>query len=104
MARAFVDFTWYPRSVDDQHHHDDCETRTDFCFITITLFFFNLDNFTFLFSDAAYNFAFSLASSAILIPYVFSAFYQVKVAKNGIGYNAGERRTRDLIIGAVASI
>lgn len=60
--------------------------------------------FTFLFSDAAYNFAFSLASSAILIPYVFSAFYQVKVAKNGIGYNAGERRTRDLIIGAVASI
>ncbi|TCI21432.1 arginine-ornithine antiporter [Exiguobacterium sp. SL-9] len=60
--------------------------------------------FTFLFSDAAYNFAFSLASSAILIPYVFSAFYQVKVAKNGIGYNASERRTRDLIIGAVASI
>lgn len=60
--------------------------------------------FTFLFSDAAYNFAFSLASSAILIPYAFSAFYQVKVAKNGIGYNAGERRTRDLVIGAVASI
>ncbi|RHB49025.1 arginine-ornithine antiporter [Exiguobacterium sp. AM39-5BH] len=60
--------------------------------------------FTFLFSDAAYNFAFSLASSAILIPYAFSAFYQVKVAKNGIGYNAGERRTRDILIGAVASI
>ncbi|WP_214785023.1 arginine-ornithine antiporter [Exiguobacterium sp. s183] len=60
--------------------------------------------FTFLISDAAYNFAFSLASSAILIPYVFSAFYQVKVSKNGIGYSTGERRTRDLTIGLVASI
>lgn len=60
--------------------------------------------FTFLFSDAAYNFAFSLASSAILIPYAFSAFYQVKVAKNRIGYQASERNRRDLIIGMIASV
>lgn len=33
---------------------------------------------TFVVSDQAYNFAFSLASSAILIPYAFSAFYQLK--------------------------
>ncbi|WP_243096065.1 arginine-ornithine antiporter [Staphylococcus capitis] len=31
-----------------------------------------------LFTDSAYQFAFSLASSAILYPYMFSAFYQVK--------------------------
>ena len=31
-----------------------------------------------LFTDSAYQFAFSLASSAILIPYMFSAFYQLK--------------------------
>jgi arginine:ornithine antiporter/lysine permease len=33
---------------------------------------------TLVISDAAYTFAFSLASSAILIPYLFSAFYQFK--------------------------
>ncbi|MDI1796737.1 amino acid permease, partial [Staphylococcus aureus] len=31
-----------------------------------------------LFTQSAYQFAFSLASSAILYPYMFSAFYQVK--------------------------
>lgn len=34
---------------------------------------------TLLFTDTAYNFMFSLASSAILIPYMLSAFYQVKL-------------------------
>jgi arginine:ornithine antiporter/lysine permease len=33
---------------------------------------------TLVISDAAYTFTFSLASSAILIPYLFSAFYQFK--------------------------
>ena len=37
---------------------------------------------TFVVSDQAYNFAFSLASSAILIPYAFSAFYQLKHSLN----------------------
>lgn len=33
---------------------------------------------TFLFTEDAYNFSFSLASSAILIPYAFTALYQLK--------------------------
>ena len=55
---------------------------------------------TFLVSEQAYNFAFSLASSAILIPYAFSAFYQLK-------YSIQEKsadRTKNIIIGLVASI
>ncbi|MCT4779195.1 MULTISPECIES: arginine-ornithine antiporter [Exiguobacterium] len=59
--------------------------------------------FTFLISDAAYTFAFSLASSAILIPYAVSAFFQVKVSRGEIGYAPGEKRTRDLMLGLVAS-
>ncbi|WP_071459094.1 arginine-ornithine antiporter [Bacillus massilinigeriensis] len=52
---------------------------------------------TFLFSDKPYNFAFSLASSAILVPYLFSALYQVK-------YSMQEKETKQTAIGIVASI
>lgn len=55
---------------------------------------------TFLFTDKAYNFAFSLASSAILIPYAFSAFYQLK---HSILSN-NKDRTKNILIGLVASI
>lgn len=52
-----------------------------------------------LFTESAYQFAFSLASSAILIPYMFSAFYLVK-------YNIAQRETSMVrwITGGVASI
>ena len=52
-----------------------------------------------LFTDSAYQFAFSLASSAILIPYMFSAFYLVK-------YNIVQQETSipRWMIGGVASI
>ncbi|MCD8904145.1 arginine-ornithine antiporter [Staphylococcus chromogenes] len=52
-----------------------------------------------LFTESTYQFAFSLASSAILIPYMFSAFYLVK-------YNIIQRETSIArwVIGAVASI
>ena len=55
---------------------------------------------TFLFTESAYNLMFSLASSAILIPYAFSAFYQYK-------YTLGTKdpdRTKNLIVGVIASI
>ncbi|MCM3735815.1 arginine-ornithine antiporter [Bacillus cytotoxicus] len=55
---------------------------------------------TFVVSDQAYHFAFSLASSAILIPYAFSAFYQFKYS-----LQSGEKdRTRNIVIGLVASM
>jgi arginine:ornithine antiporter / lysine permease len=52
---------------------------------------------TLLFSDKPYNFAFSLASSAILIPYLFSALYQVK-------YSIEHKETKQIVIGVIASI
>ncbi|MGX7418389.1 arginine-ornithine antiporter [Carnobacterium gallinarum] len=58
--------------------------------------------FTFLISDRAYNFAFSLASSAILIPYAFTAFYQFKVSIKE--KKDQPHRLRNLIIGILASI
>lgn len=59
---------------------------------------------TFLISDQAYNFAFSLASSAILIPYLFSALYQFKLSYTGEFYQANENRTKDIILGIIASV
>ncbi|WP_414052469.1 arginine-ornithine antiporter [Macrococcus animalis] len=61
--------------------------------ILVQLFFLTL-----IFTDKAYNFAFSLASSAILIPYAFSAFYQVKYAMKH------KQSGKQLFIGIVASI
>ncbi|PLR76206.1 arginine-ornithine antiporter [Bacillus sp. V3-13] len=55
---------------------------------------------SFLFTEQAYNFAFSLASSAILIPYAFSAFYQYKYSLQ----NQHPDRTRNLLVGLIASI
>ncbi|MFJ7733146.1 arginine-ornithine antiporter [Lysinibacillus sp. NPDC097231] len=51
---------------------------------------------TLLFTETAYNFMFSLASSAILIPYMLSAFYQVKLTS--------KNNTKQLVIGIIASI
>lgn len=58
--------------------------------------------FTFLISDCAYNFAYSLATSAILIPYALTAFYQLKYSwQEPIGTQG---RTKNIIIGIFASI
>lgn len=59
---------------------------------------------TLLISDKAYQFAFSLASSAILVPYVFSGMYQLKLAWMGEAYRPEEKRTKDIVIGLVASL
>ena len=58
--------------------------------------------FTFLISESAYTFAFSLATTTILIPYAFTAFYQIKYSlqeKSGTPH-----RTLNITVGAVASI
>ena len=58
--------------------------------------------FTFLISGSAYTFAFSLATTTILIPYAFTAFYQIKYSlqeKSGTPH-----RTLNIAVGAVASI
>ncbi|MCH4394306.1 arginine-ornithine antiporter [Staphylococcus haemolyticus] len=53
-----------------------------------------------LFTDSAYQFAFSIASSAILIPYMFSAFYQLKYTIE----HKGHATVKQWAIGIIASI
>jgi len=58
--------------------------------------------FTFLISESAYVFAFSLATTTILIPYAFTAFYQVKYSlqeKKGTS-----RRAMNIVAGLIASV
>jgi len=53
-----------------------------------------------LISDKPYELTFALASSAVLIPYVFTAFYQVK-------YSLASKESdkyKNLIIGFIASL
>lgn len=56
-----------------------------------------------LFANSTYQALFYIASTAILIPYVFSGAYAAKLAITGEAYRAGERRTRDLVAGLVAT-
>lgn len=57
--------------------------------------------FTFLISESAYVFAFSLATTTILIPYALTAFYQIKYS---LQEKAGTpHRTLNIITGVVAS-
>jgi arginine:ornithine antiporter/lysine permease len=58
-----------------------------------------------LVSNATYQALISLATSMILIPYLFSAVYATRIALRGEGYAATEHtRTRDLLIGATATV
>lgn len=58
--------------------------------------------FTFLVSASAYNLGYSLATSTILIPYVLTALYQLKVSIQEKAGTPG--RTFNIVVGAVASI
>lgn len=55
-----------------------------------------------LVNDSTYTDLIYLATSLILLPYLWSALYQVKLAFTGESYAANENRTRDLLIGVVA--
>jgi arginine:ornithine antiporter / lysine permease len=58
-----------------------------------------------LFSQSAYVFFYSIASVAILPPYVFSGAYALKLALNGEGYaRADPSRNRDMVVGLVSTV
>jgi arginine:ornithine antiporter/lysine permease len=55
-----------------------------------------------LFNESTYTQLIYLATSLILLPYLWSALYQVKLAVTGETYGDGTGRSRDLVIGAAA--
>ena len=55
-----------------------------------------------LFNSSTYTNLIYLATSLILLPYLWSAAYQVLLAVRGETYEHGPGRTRDLLIGLVA--
>lgn len=55
-----------------------------------------------LFNDSTYTDLIYLATSLILLPYLWSALYQVKLAVTGEGYAAHEKRAKDAVVGLVA--
>ncbi|GAA5343963.1 arginine-ornithine antiporter [Planifilum fimeticola] len=57
-----------------------------------------------LFSESTYQALYSMAGVAILLPYLFSALYQLKLAWTGESYGSGERRGKDLLLGVVATL
>lgn len=57
-----------------------------------------------LFADSTYLALVLLATALILLPYLWSAAYQVLLAVRGETYENGEGRTRDLVIGGIALI
>lgn len=57
-----------------------------------------------LFNESGYTSLVLLATSLILLPYLWSAAYQVLLAVRGETYENGQGRTRDLVIGVIALI
>ncbi len=57
-----------------------------------------------LFNGSTYLKLVLLATSLILLPYLWSAAYQVLLAVRGESYEGGQGRTRDLVIGGIALI
>lgn len=55
-----------------------------------------------LFNESTYLSLVLLATSLILLPYLWSAAYQVLLAVRGETYEGGQGRTRDLTIGGIA--
>jgi arginine:ornithine antiporter/lysine permease len=56
------------------------------------------------FSSSTYEVVYSMASVAVLIPYLLSALYQLKLVKTGETYKEGKNRGRDLMIGVLATL
>ncbi|KRL19163.1 arginine-ornithine antiporter [Lentilactobacillus kisonensis] len=69
--------------------------------LTVTNVLVELFMFTYLITVQAYSFFYSIASAAILIPYAFSAFYQLKYS---VQSDHGKGRTGNIIIGIISSI
>ena len=56
-----------------------------------------------LFAQSTYQALFFIASTAILVPYIFSGAYAAKLAMQGETYGAGENRTVAILMGLVAT-
>ena len=56
------------------------------------------------FANSTYQALFSIASVAILVPYVFSGAYAARIALSRDGYSASDNTGRDLAAGAVATL
>jgi arginine:ornithine antiporter/lysine permease len=57
-----------------------------------------------VFAQSTYQALFSIASAAILVPYILSGAYAAKLAITGESYQPGESRTGPMIIGLAATI
>jgi arginine:ornithine antiporter / lysine permease len=57
-----------------------------------------------LFAESTYLGLVLLATSLILLPYLWSAAYQLLIAVRGESYETGRNRFRDIVIGAIAVI
>lgn len=57
-----------------------------------------------LVAQSTYQALFSIASAAILVPYIFSGAYAAKLALTGESYKAGEGRTGALLLGLLATV
>ncbi len=56
------------------------------------------------FQESTYQFVYSMASVAILLPYLLASLYQLKLVRTGETYSDGESRGKDLLIGMVATL
>lgn len=54
--------------------------------------------------QSTYQALFYIASTAILVPYVFSGGYALKLALTGESYVAGKSRNRDMLLGLIATV
>lgn len=57
-----------------------------------------------LFAQSTYQALFSIASVAILVPYIFSGAYAAKLAITGESYGTGEGRNGAMLIGLLATV
>ncbi|WP_027415745.1 arginine-ornithine antiporter [Aneurinibacillus terranovensis] len=57
-----------------------------------------------LFASSTYQALYSMASVAILLPYLFSALFQVKLSVTGESYQPGEARGKDKFYGIMATL
>jgi arginine:ornithine antiporter/lysine permease len=60
--------------------------------------------FVTLYAHSTYQALYYIASTAILVPYVFSGAYALKLAVTGEGYRPGEGRGLGLVAGLVATL
>lgn len=70
--------------------------------LTITNVLVQIFIFTFLISDSTYNFAFSLATSTILVPYVLTALYQLKLSWQEKASAPGRRL--NIVVGVLGTV